>query len=59
MALKDAGYEVDVTLDPTTVKVIWDDSHGVLTGNGPQAVDEQAARLNEIVQRRKKVAAGP
>jgi putative intracellular protease/amidase len=58
VALKDAGYEVDVTLDPTTVKVIWDDSYGVLTGNGPHAVDEQAARLNEIVQRRKSVAAG-
>ncbi|MFD7402024.1 hypothetical protein ACFV7R_04990 [Streptomyces sp. NPDC059866] len=57
VALKDAGYKVDVTLNPAEVKVIRDDTHGVLTGNGPHAIDEQTARLNEIVQRRKSVAA--
>ncbi|MGC4998473.1 hypothetical protein [Streptomyces sp. DT195] len=50
VALKDAGYDVSLTLNPAAVKVVWDDDHALLTGNGPQAVDEQAARLAEIVR---------
>ncbi|MFE9445616.1 hypothetical protein ACFYO2_43325 [Streptomyces sp. NPDC006602] len=57
VALKDAGYKVDVTENMAEVLVIRDDTHGVLTGNGPHAVDEQTARLNEIVQSRKNAAA--
>ncbi|MCX5522326.1 hypothetical protein OG342_05525 [Streptomyces bobili] len=57
LVLKDAGYKVDLTEDMTEVLVIWDDTHGVLTGNGPHAVDEQTKRLNEIVQGRKSAAA--
>ncbi|WP_181273824.1 DJ-1/PfpI family protein [Brevibacterium oceani] len=49
VALKEAGYDVNLNLNPTAVKVIWDAEHDVLTGNGPQAVDAQAARLVEIL----------
>lgn len=52
VALKDAGYDVALTLDPSAVKVVWDEAHNLLTGNGPQAVDEQAVRLAEIVRGR-------
>ncbi|WP_089106161.1 hypothetical protein [Streptomyces hyaluromycini] len=52
VALKEAGYDVNLSLNPSAVKVIWDADHSLLTGNGPQAVDEQAARLAEIVRGR-------
>ncbi|GAA4838213.1 hypothetical protein GCM10023221_14480 [Luteimicrobium xylanilyticum] len=52
VALKDAGYDVNLTLNPTAVKVIWDESREVLTGNGPQAVDAQTARLVELLGQR-------
>lgn len=52
VALKDAGYDVSLTLNPSAVKVVWDEEHGLLTGNGPQAVDAQAERLAEIVEAR-------
>ena len=52
VALKEAGYDVHLTLNPAAAKVIWDADHSLLTGNGPQAVDEQAARLAEIVRGR-------
>ncbi|WP_217552849.1 hypothetical protein [Streptomyces sp. GbtcB6] len=52
VALKEAGYDVNLALNPSAVKVIWDADHSLLTGNGPQAVDEQAARLAEIVRGR-------
>lgn len=52
VALKEAGYDVALTLNPTAVKVIWDPATGVLTGNGPQAVDEQTARLVDLLQER-------
>lgn len=53
VVLKDAVYKVDTTENMAEVLVIWDDIHGVLTGNGPHSIDEQTARLNEIVQHRK------
>ncbi|MFI6547512.1 hypothetical protein ACIBO9_30155 [Streptomyces prunicolor] len=52
VALKQAGYDVHLTLNPSAPKVIWDADHSLLTGNGPQAADEQAARLAEIVRGR-------
>ncbi|MGX9882736.1 hypothetical protein [Streptomyces sp. NPDC002276] len=52
VALKEAGYDVSLTLNPSAAKVMWDAEHSLLTGNGPQAVDEQAARLAEIVRGR-------
>ena len=52
VALKEAGYDVSLTLNPSAAKVVWDAGHSLLTGNGPQAADEQAARLAEIVRGR-------
>jgi putative intracellular protease/amidase len=52
VALKEAGYDVNLTLNPSAPRVIWDADHSLLTGNGPQAVDEQAARLAEIMRGR-------
>ncbi len=52
VALKEAGYDVALTLPPSAVKVVWDEEHGLLTGNGPQAVDAQAEKLAEIVEAR-------
>ena len=52
VALKEAGYDVRLTLNPSTAKVVWDEDRGLLTGNGPQAVDAQAASLTEIVRSR-------
>ena len=52
VALEEAGYEVKLTLNPAAVRVLWDGACGVLTGNGPQSVDEQAVKLAEIVARR-------
>ena len=48
VALKEAGYDVLVTLNPSAVGVLWDEEHGLLTGNGPQSVDAQARKLAEI-----------
>jgi putative intracellular protease/amidase len=58
VALKEAGYDVSLTLNPSAAKVVWDAGHNLLTGNGPQAVDEQAARLAEIVRSRTSAPSG-
>jgi putative intracellular protease/amidase len=50
VALKDAGHNVSLGLNPSAARVVWDEDHGLLTGNGPQAIDKQAARLAELVQ---------
>ena len=49
-ALREAGYRVATTLNPAAVKVVWNESRRLLTGNGPQAVDEQVARLRTILR---------
>ncbi len=49
-ALKAAGYQVRTTLNPAAVKVIWEEKAKLLTGNGPQAIDEQAARLRAVLR---------
>lgn len=51
-ALKDAGYDVSLTLNPSAIRVIWDEEHLLLTGNGPQSVDAQADKLFQIVAAR-------
>jgi hypothetical protein len=33
------------------VRAVFDERANLLTGNGPQAIDEQAARLREILDR--------
>ena len=49
-ALEAAGYQVETTINPAAVKVIWEEKVKLLTGNGPQAVDEQVAQLRTLVQ---------
>ncbi|WP_243795093.1 hypothetical protein [Saccharopolyspora gloriosae] len=45
-ALEQAGYQVEtVAPNPGAIKVIWEPKVRVLTGNGPQAVDEQTEVL--------------
>ena len=44
VALKDAGYQVKTTPNPGAVRVIWQEQVWLLTGNGPQSVDAQAAK---------------
>ncbi|MEV4206190.1 DJ-1/PfpI family protein [Nocardia salmonicida] len=56
VALEDAGYDVSLTLNPSAPKTVWDEDHNLLTGNGPQTVDEQADRLAEILRERTNTA---
>jgi putative intracellular protease/amidase len=48
-ALKEAGYQVKTTTNPGAVRMIWQEQVRLLTGNGPQSVDAQAAALREIL----------
>ena len=48
-AIEEAGFTVSTTLNPTAVKVIHEPSAGLLTGNGPQAIDVQSAKIRNIV----------
>lgn len=48
-ALKAAGYQVESTINPSAVQVVLDEKVNLLTGNGPQAMDDQAAKLWEIL----------
>ncbi|MFF3376954.1 hypothetical protein ACFYXF_28880 [Streptomyces sp. NPDC002680] len=53
VALDAAGYDVGLTLNPAAAKVVWDDEHTLLTGNGPQAVDAQTEHLVRITTARR------
>lgn len=45
-ALEEAGYKLELAgPNPGGIKVIWEPEVRVLTGNGPQAVDQQTALL--------------
>jgi hypothetical protein len=48
-AIEEARFTVSTTLNPTAIKLIHEPSAGLLTGNGPQAIDVQAAKIREIV----------
>ncbi|MFC6010802.1 DJ-1/PfpI family protein [Nocardia lasii] len=50
VALEEAGYDVSLTLNPSAVKTVWDEKYALLTGNGPQSVDEQADRLVGVLR---------
>jgi putative intracellular protease/amidase len=50
-ALREAGYRVRTALNPAAVKVVWDAPRQLLTANGPQAADTQAARLRAVLGR--------
>jgi hypothetical protein len=50
-ALQAAGYKVETAApNPSDIKVIWEPTVRVLTGNGPQAVDEQSTALRAQVR---------
>jgi hypothetical protein len=36
-------------MNPAAAHVVYDDKANLLTGNGPQAIDDQAARLRELL----------
>ncbi|WP_204836975.1 hypothetical protein [Mycobacteroides salmoniphilum] len=49
-ALEEAGFIFEgVSPNPGAPKVIWEPKVRILTGNGPQAVDEQAALLRDLL----------
>ncbi|WP_371583212.1 hypothetical protein [Streptomyces sp. NBC_01314] len=50
-ALRNAGYQVQTTTNPTAIKVIWEEGVRLLTSNGPQAIDEHTARLRTLLPR--------
>jgi putative intracellular protease/amidase len=47
--LREEGYNVDTSIDPTGVRIAWEERVGLLTGNGPQSADAQTARLRELL----------
>jgi putative intracellular protease/amidase len=51
-AVKDAGFTVKTSLNPTAVKLIHEPAVGLLTGNGPQAIDAQTRKLSTIISTR-------
>jgi putative intracellular protease/amidase len=50
--LRAEGYDVDTSIDPTGVRVVWEDRMGLLTGNGPQSVDAQTRKMGELLDER-------
>jgi putative intracellular protease/amidase len=48
-ALKEAGYQVETATNPAAVRVVYDEKANLLTGNGPQAIDDQAAKLRQLL----------
>ncbi|RYE40167.1 MAG: hypothetical protein EOP24_41830 [Hyphomicrobiales bacterium] len=48
-ALKDAGYRVQTTINPASIKVVWEEGVRLLTSNGPHAMDAHAARLRTLL----------
>ena len=55
--LREEGYDVDTSIDPTGVRVVWEERVGLLTGNGPQSADAQTLRLRELLDERRPSAA--
>jgi putative intracellular protease/amidase len=48
-AIKEAGFTVSTRLNPSAVKLIHEPAVGLLTGNGPQAVDRQTTMIRSIL----------
>ena len=48
-ARKEAGYQVETATNPAAVRVVYDEKANLLTGNGPQAIDDQAAKLRQLL----------
>jgi len=51
-AVKDAGFTVKTSRNPSAVLVIHNPALGLLTGNGPQAIDAQTRKLRNVVAAR-------
>ncbi|MFF7476881.1 hypothetical protein [Streptomyces sp. NPDC008092] len=55
-ALEEAGFKIAGTINPSSVKLSYDPALGLLTGNGPQAVDQQAQRIRSLLADRRTVS---
>lgn len=47
--LRDAGFSLAGTINPTSARAVYDSELRVLTGNGPQAIDIQTSRLSQAL----------
>ncbi|CAH0256847.1 hypothetical protein SRABI27_03112 [Pedobacter sp. Bi27] len=48
-ALRNGDYQVETKFNPLAIQVVYDPKFKLLTGNGPQAMDAQAKKLQEIL----------
>jgi putative intracellular protease/amidase len=48
-AIKEAGFDLATSLNIAAPKLAYEPSVKLLTGNGPQAIDQQTAKLRSIV----------
>ena len=48
-AIKEAGFTVTSPLNISAPKLAYEPSVRLLTGNGPQAIDQQTAKLRSIL----------
>jgi putative intracellular protease/amidase len=51
-AVEQAGFTVKTSFNPSAVLVIHEPAVGLLTGNGPQAIDAQTSKLRTLVSAR-------
>jgi len=51
VAIKEAGFTVTSPLNISAAKLAYEPSVRLLTGNGPQAIDQQTAKLREAMER--------
>ena len=49
VAIKEAGFTLATSLNISAPKLAYEPSVRLLTGNGPQAIDRQTARLRDIL----------
>jgi hypothetical protein len=49
VAIKEAGFTVASSLNISAPQLAYEPSVRLLTGNGPQAIDQQAAKLRSIL----------
>src|SRR5438093_2885623 len=49
VAIKEAGFTVASSLNISAPKLAYEPSVRLLTGNGPQAIDQQAAKLRSVL----------
>jgi hypothetical protein len=48
-AIKEAGFRVTSPFNIAAAKLAYEPSVRLLTGNGPQAIDRQTARLRDLL----------